>query len=100
MQISDGRNRQVRLLCARAGLVVLRLVRVALGPLLLGALPAGQCRALSAEELALCYAAVGGVEGSLPGVLPLPCEYSGEYAGLSTFAAGAAGSTERDGDGT
>ncbi|MCC8122860.1 MAG: rRNA pseudouridine synthase [Oscillospiraceae bacterium] len=50
--IREGKNRQVRRLCAAAGLQVLRLVRVREGSLLLGALPPGKWRTLTAEEVA------------------------------------------------
>jgi 23S rRNA pseudouridine2457 synthase len=44
--ISEGRNRQVRRMTAAVGLPTLRLVRVAIGPYLLGDLPPGQWREL------------------------------------------------------
>lgn len=47
----DGRNRQIRRLCEREGLTVLRLVRVQEGPLSLGSLPRGAWRPLSEKEL-------------------------------------------------
>lgn len=50
--IHQGRNRQVRRMCALAGLRVERLVRVREGPVRLGDLPPGRWRALTAEELA------------------------------------------------
>ncbi|MCD7947482.1 MAG: rRNA pseudouridine synthase [Oscillospiraceae bacterium] len=50
--IHEGKNRQVRRICAAAGLKVLRLVRVREGSLPLGALPRGKWRALTAEEVA------------------------------------------------
>ena len=50
--IHEGRNRQVRRMCAAAGMTVLRLTRVAEGPVELGSLPVGQWRYLSAEEVA------------------------------------------------
>ncbi|MCD8255022.1 MAG: rRNA pseudouridine synthase [Oscillospiraceae bacterium] len=56
--IHEGRNRQVRKMCAAAGLKVHRLVRVAEGPLTLGALPSGKWRALTAAELASLRGAV------------------------------------------
>ncbi len=49
--LHQGKNRQVRRMCALAGLEVTRLVRVREGGLLLGALPKGQWRHLTAEEL-------------------------------------------------
>ena len=48
--IHQGLNRQVRRMCAMAGLRVERLVRVREGSLLLGALPRGQWRFLTPEE--------------------------------------------------
>jgi 23S rRNA pseudouridine2605 synthase len=51
LTIEEGRNRQVRRMCEAIGHPVLKLVRVALGPLRLGALPRGQWRPLSPGEL-------------------------------------------------
>ena len=50
--VRQGLNRQVRRMCAVAGLEVERLVRVREGPLKLGTLPRGQWRPLTPEELA------------------------------------------------
>lgn len=50
--LDEGRNRQIRRLLAAFDIDVLRLVRVAIGPLVLGDLPKGQWRELSAEEVA------------------------------------------------
>jgi pseudouridine synthase len=49
--LHEGRKRQVRRMLAAVGHPVLRLVRVRVGSLHLGDLPAGQWRALSAAEL-------------------------------------------------
>jgi 23S rRNA pseudouridine2605 synthase len=46
--LDEGRNRQIRRLLAAFGIGVLRLVRVAIGPLALGELPKGQWRELGA----------------------------------------------------
>ena len=51
--IHQGKNRQVRRMCAAAGLTVTRLVRVREGKLLLGGLKRGSWRALNEAELAL-----------------------------------------------
>ena len=50
--IHEGRNRQVRRMCAAAGLEVRRLVRVAEGSLQLGNLPLGKWRYLTETEIA------------------------------------------------
>ncbi|MBV2210077.1 MAG: rRNA pseudouridine synthase [Thermomonas sp.] len=50
--LDEGRNRQIRRLLAALEIGVLRLVRVAIGPLVLGELPKGQWRALTAAEAA------------------------------------------------
>ena len=50
--IHEGRNRQIRRMCAQCGLEVLRLQRVREHCLELGALPLGQWRYLTAEEIA------------------------------------------------
>ena len=49
--IHEGRNRQVRRMCAMAGMRVLRLRRIREGNLSLGDLPLGKWRHLTAEEL-------------------------------------------------
>lgn len=50
--IHEGKNRQVRRMCAAAGLTVIRLRRVREGSLTLGDLKPGAWRRLTAEELA------------------------------------------------
>lgn len=47
----EGRNRQIRRMCEKAGLGISRLCRVALGELKLGDLPAGKWRALTDDEV-------------------------------------------------
>jgi len=49
--IHEGRNRQVRRMCAMAGMNVTRLIRIQEGPLQLGNLPSGKWRYLSANEV-------------------------------------------------
>ena len=51
--IHEGRNRQVRRMCAIAGMQVKRLIRIQEGGLSLGTLPAGKWRHLTAEEITL-----------------------------------------------
>ena len=48
--LDEGRNRQIRRMLEACGVAVLRLIRVAIGPLELGALSKGQARALAKEE--------------------------------------------------
>ena len=48
--IAEGRNREVRRLCAALGLDIERLVRVRFGPVTLGDLPTGATRPLNARE--------------------------------------------------
>ncbi|HHW12556.1 MAG TPA: rRNA pseudouridine synthase [Firmicutes bacterium] len=49
--LREGRNRQVRRMCAAVGHPVLKLERLAIGPLQLGDLPLGRYRRLTAAEL-------------------------------------------------
>ena len=49
--LSEGRNRQIRRLLAALEVSVLRLVRVAIGPLALGKLPKGQWRMVTEREI-------------------------------------------------
>ena len=49
--IHEGRNRQVRRMCAIAGMKVRKLLRIAEGSLTLGDLPAGKWRYLTREEV-------------------------------------------------
>jgi 23S rRNA pseudouridine2605 synthase len=51
--LTEGKNRQVRRMCAAVGHRVRRLVRTAVGGLALGEMKPGECRALSEEEVAL-----------------------------------------------
>lgn len=52
LQLDEGRNRHIRRLLAALELPVLRLMRVAIGPLSLGNLAKGAWRELTAEEVA------------------------------------------------
>jgi 23S rRNA pseudouridine2605 synthase len=49
--LDEGRNRQIRRLLAALDASALRLVRVAVGDLLLGELPKGQWRPLTPQEV-------------------------------------------------
>jgi len=48
--LDEGKNRQIRRMIEALGAQVLRLIRVAIGPLVLGDLPKGAHRKLTAEE--------------------------------------------------
>lgn len=49
--IHEGKNRQIRRMCAACGLHVSRLVRTAEGAVLLGGLPPGKWRAMTKDEI-------------------------------------------------
>lgn len=51
MTLYEGRNRQIRKMCAIAELTVTRLCRVAIGDILLGSLPVGIWRQLTDSEI-------------------------------------------------
>lgn len=53
--IHEGRNRQIRRMCAAAGMQVLRLKRIAEGSVFLGTLPAGKWRYLTKDEVDILY---------------------------------------------
>jgi 23S rRNA pseudouridine2605 synthase len=50
IKLDEGKNRQIRRMLAACGVEVLRLVRVAIGPLTLGELAKGDSRVLTEEE--------------------------------------------------
>jgi 23S rRNA pseudouridine2605 synthase len=56
--LGEGRNREIRRLLARCGHKVMRLVRIAVGPLRLGNLPPGAYRPLERHELAALRRAI------------------------------------------
>jgi 23S rRNA pseudouridine2605 synthase len=49
--LQEGRNREIRRILARIGHKVVRLKRIAIGPLRLGELPVGESRTLSRDEI-------------------------------------------------
>ncbi len=55
--LKEGRNRQIRRMCELVGLHVTDLYRVRIGPLVLGDLPEGRWRPLTAQERAALIAA-------------------------------------------
>ena len=67
VEMGEGRRREVRRLCAAAGLAVTDLQRVGLGPLRLGRLAEGASRRLRPAEEAALRAAVGLVVAGPPG---------------------------------
>jgi 23S rRNA pseudouridine2605 synthase len=58
--LDEGKNRQIRRMLEVCGLQVLRLVRVAIGPIVIGDLPKGSVRSLTAGEKAALDAAMKG----------------------------------------
>ena len=57
--LDEGKNRQIRRIFEALGIKMLRLVRVAIGPLVLGDLAKGTSRALTAEEKRIIDKAMG-----------------------------------------
>ena len=60
--IHEGRNRQVRRMCAEVGHPVVRLVRTRIGPVTDRRLPPGEWRPITRAELRALEQAVGGAE--------------------------------------
>jgi 23S rRNA pseudouridine2605 synthase len=59
MVLREGRNREIRRVLARVGHKVLRLTRIAVGPVHLGTLPPGGYRVLSRQEVAALRRSAG-----------------------------------------
>lgn len=59
MVLHQGVNRQIRRMCRDLDITILSLKRTAQGPLHLGTLPKGQCRALSRDEIQVLRQSVG-----------------------------------------
>lgn len=57
--LREGRNREIRRLMASVGHKVLRLKRIAIGPIVLGELGAGESRKLTPEEVAMLKGLAG-----------------------------------------
>lgn len=57
--ITEGKNRQIRKMCAAVGLEVSRLKRTSIGGVKLGMMKPGEYRELTAEEMRMLRAAVG-----------------------------------------
>jgi 23S rRNA pseudouridine2605 synthase len=70
--LDEGKNRQIRRMLAAFGVEVLRLVRVAVGPLQLGQLAKGDYRALTVEEKLALDRAMANVGRRASGVRPGP----------------------------
>ena len=79
VRIAEGRNRQIRRLCERSRLQVLKLRRIAIGPLELGELKLRWCRPLERAEIEELYAAAMPLD-PVPEIEPID---DGEAARLS-----------------
>ena len=66
--LCEGKNREIRRMLAKLGHKVLRLKRVAIGPILLDKLPKGKSRKLSLAELEKLRKLVGGKKSVAPPV--------------------------------
>jgi len=64
--LDEGKNRHIRRMLEALGIEVLRLVRVAIGPLVLGDLPKGASRELTAEEKQALDLAMGSLQTRAP----------------------------------
>ena len=51
MELYEGRNRQIRKMCAAVGLEITRLCRIAIGEIALGSTPSGKWRMLTDKEI-------------------------------------------------
>ncbi len=78
--LSEGKNREIRRILARAGHKVVLLRRIAIGPLRLGQLPVGASRNLTSTELKGLYAATDPVQRTKK----KPSQGSGKVASPTT----------------
>jgi 23S rRNA pseudouridine2605 synthase len=62
--LDEGKNRHIRRMLGALGIDVLRLVRIAIGPVVLGELPKGVSRPLTATEKRALDASIAGSRGS------------------------------------
>ncbi len=102
--LTEGQNREIRRLLARLGHKVLRLERIALGPLKLGPLVVGEYRALTPAELQELRRFAAGERGAARRGKPprrkgaaraRPARGSGSAAGKGPSGPGAAGGRGR-----
>ena len=70
--LDEGKNRQIRRMLAAFDVEVLRLVRVAIGPLEIGNLAKGSYRELTDEEKALLDRAMANIRPQVPAARPAP----------------------------
>jgi 23S rRNA pseudouridine2457 synthase len=63
LELSEGKNRQVRRMTAAVGHPTLRLVRMSIGSFELGPLPSGQWREVSVSERRQLFASMGAAGG-------------------------------------
>ncbi len=64
--LDEGKNRQIRRMLDQLGITVLRLVRIAVGPLQLGVLPKGKYKSLSSSEKAAMDRAITASSAGIP----------------------------------
>lgn len=72
LELSEGRNREVRRLFEAQGLEVERLTRVQIGPIKLGELKVGRWRVLTPPEIKALLAGGQTMPGTSPGRRPVP----------------------------
>lgn len=76
--LREGRKRQVRRMCEAVGHPVDKLSRVAVGPIRLGRLAAGELRDLTTQEVLALRRATSGSGRDRPGAAPRPRRRGGE----------------------